>query len=388
MTRRRHAAAAAFVLLISSSSFVLAQTPLGSKGQTQVPTRTIGQQAPVATTPPGKSSPASAPAAATAQPSRPQQPQGGQQQAGQPGKIPMSAANYTQALEQSEGLYTEMQRPGPGGQIQEAWDKVEADPATGQKRQGVYAIRLCEDCIYKVRTREMMTTTIILPEDAVIAVPPDLGDPEGFKAKVKTANTIAIRPDLYGTDTNLTVQTKSGRIYAFYLRSEGFNSLTVPDLVVKIVGREKSEPVQGLPEQAAAAGTSQRQEKAAASKLDAKTAAAVRDLTSPAPPSGDFVRNVPFDPAKLHGWKEYSLKGDSELKPEMVYRDDFFTYIRYGKKWDGMELGTAYVTVDGIDELINTRVQGSTYIVESVAPLITLKDGKKYLCIRYTGDQP
>ncbi|MBC7953624.1 MAG: TrbG/VirB9 family P-type conjugative transfer protein [Rhodospirillaceae bacterium] len=387
MTRRRHAAAAAFVLLMSSPSFVLAQTPLGSKGQgqNQIPTRTIGQ--PVPATPPGKSPPATAPAAATAQPSSPQQPQGGQQQAGQPGKIPMSAANYTQALEQSEGLYTEMQRQGPGGQIQEAWDKIEADPATGQKRQGVYAIQLCDDCIYKVRTREMMTTTIILPEDAVIAVPPDLGDPAGFKAKVKTANTIAIRPDLYGTDTNLTVQTKSGRIYAFYLRSEGFNSVNVPDLVVKIVGREKPE-VPGLPEQAAAAGTSPRQEKGAVPKLDAKTAAAVRDLTSPAPPSGDFVRNVPFDPAKLHGWKDYSLKGDSELKPEMVYRDDFFTYIRYGKKWDGMELGTAYVTIDGIDELVNTRVQGSTYIIESVAPLITLKDGKKYLCIQYTGDQP
>ena len=49
------------------------------------------------------------------------------------------------------------------------------------------------------------------------------------------------------------------------------------------------------------------------------------------------------------------------------------------------KLPTAYVVVDGIDELVNTRVRGSTYIVESTQRLISLKSGKKYLCIRYTG---
>ena len=45
-----------------------------------------------------------------------------------------------------------------------------------------------------------------------------------------------------------------------------------------------------------------------------------------------------------------------------------------------------YVVVDEIDELVNTRVQGQTYIIESTRPLITLKSGQSYLCIKYTGE--
>jgi ComB9 competence protein len=378
---RARAAAASLALLFSTSSLspAWAQTALGSKGQGQVPTRTIGQApaSQVPTTPPGKASASGAPAQqAPAQQQPSQQPAQQAQQAAS--KIPMSGDSYTQALYQSEGVFPEMQRQGSGGQIQEAWNLL------GEARQGVYVTRLCEDCVYKVRAREFMITTLVLPEDAVIATA-DLGDRVGFKVQVKAANMIAVRPTGYGFDTNLNVYSRSGAVYPFYIRSESFNSKFVPDVMVKILGREKPEVIEGF---AGDAGTAGRQEKGTLAKPGDKTAAAIRDLTSPAPPAGDFVRKVPFDPAKLHGWKDYKLSGDSELKPEVVYRDDFFTYIRYGEKWDGMELSTAYVTIDGIDELVNSRVQGSTFIVESVSPLITLKNGKKYLCIRYTGEKP
>jgi ComB9 competence protein len=70
-----------------------------------------------------------------------------------------------------------------------------------------------------------------------------------------------------------------------------------------------------------------------------------------------------------------------------VFRDRHFTYLQYGDKWDGTELPTAYVVVDGVDELVNTRVQGASFIIETTAPLISLKLGKKYLCIRYDGEE-
>ena len=54
--------------------------------------------------------------------------------------------------------------------------------------------------------------------------------------------------------------------------------------------------------------------------------------------------------------------GDKNLKPEQVYRDDNFTYIQYGDKWNDIELPTAYVVVDDIDELVNTRVIGTTFV--------------------------
>ena len=75
------------------------------------------------------------------------------------------------------------------------------------------------------------------------------------------------------------------------------------------------------------------------------------------------------------------------MKPETVFRDDRFTYVRFGKKWANVELPTAYVVVDGIDELVNTRVQGETFIIESTRPLITLKSGMSFLCIQYGGKE-
>jgi ComB9 competence protein len=116
------------------------------------------------------------------------------------------------------------------------------------------------------------------------------------------------------------------------------------------------------------------------------TAIAGLSDSNPGTPEGDFVAQSPFDPNALHGWGEYDLWGDETLRPETVFRDDHFTYIRFGKRWKDIELPTASVVVDGIDELVNTRVQGETYIIESTRPLITLKSGKSFLCIEYTGE--
>ncbi|MGE4278209.1 MAG: TrbG/VirB9 family P-type conjugative transfer protein [Magnetospirillum sp.] len=315
-----------------------AQTPFGGKGQ------------PVAPTPPPK----------TTQPSQ-------QQMQAQPAaRVPMSPDMAKQAEYQSEGVFPEMSRPGAGGQVQDAWN--DAEP-----RAGVYVQKLCDDCVYKVRTREFMTTTLILPDDAVITSA-DPGDAVGFSVKIKASNKLAVRPASWGQDTNLNVYTKSGAVYPFYIRSETVNSMNVPDLVVKIVGREKPAPVEVVAP--AGTGIDDKEKEAGASAMK--------------PTDGKkkgVIRHVPMDVSKFHGWEDYELSGDSELKPETIWRDDFFTYVRYGQKWDGMELSTGYVTVDGIDELANSHVEGTTFVIESVAPLITLKNGKRFLCIRYTGAQ-
>lgn len=272
-----------------------------------------------------------------------------------------------QAKFQAEGVFPDMTRPGAGGQIQDAWNK--SDPG-----EGVHVQRLCENCVYKIRTREFMTTTVILPEDAVISSV-DPGDQVGFQIKVKSANKLAVRPTSWGMDTNVNVYTKSGAVYPIYVRSETVNSMNIPDLVVKITGKEKPPSIEGISVEHEAKGAEN------SGKPGDKLAPKIKK-------TGDFVRHVPVDPAKFHGWGDYKLWGEEELKPETVWRDDFFTYIRYGKKWDGMELSTGYVTIDGIDELVNSHVEGSVFVIESVSPLITLKNGKKYLCIQYTGETP
>ncbi len=350
--------AAASALLLSSAcvSEASAQTPLGNQGRQ------------VSKTPPGKTpNQAAGPATAEAP------------------SVPMPESVVKQAERQLEGNFPAMARSGVGGQVQDAWNDA-------GEREGVHTFRLCEDCVYKVRVREFMATTIILPEDARIA-DIDLGDPAGFQFKVKAANKVAVRPASYGMDTNLNVYTQTGAVYPFYLRAESFNSKNVPDVVVKILGRETEPTVESQIAALPASPEGERQEEKKGpeepgdgpDKPEDKAKAAVEALTNPKADDGDFVRSIPFDPSELHGWNAYKLWGDESLRPETVFQDGQFTYIQYGGKWDAVELPTAYVVIDDIDELVNSRVKGSTLIVESVAPLITLKSGKQFLCVQYTG---
>jgi ComB9 competence protein len=236
-----------------------------------------------------------------------------------------------------------------------------------------------------------MVTVVELPRGEIIEAV-DLGDDGGFSVKPRGERRLAVRPSGYGYDTSLVVYGKSGAIYPFYLRAESFNSVNVPDLIVRIEG---SVQIDGDPAVSGFAGVLDDKGKPALPAMSvpgqgnkpASIDSAIAGLndTNPGTPDGDFVAQSPFDPNALHGWGDYDLWGDETLRPETVFRDDHFTYIRFGKRWKDVELPTAYVVVDGIVELVNTRVQGETYIIESTRPLITLKSGQSFLCIEYTG---
>lgn len=270
-----------------------------------------------------------------------------------------------QAKQHQEGYFSEMVRSSfSGGQIQEAWNN--ASP-----RDGSQIFRKCFDCVYRIRTREFMTTTVILPNYVEIKSA-DLGDSAGFKIEVRSNNLIAIRPTTFGIDTNLNIYTKSGEVYSFYIRAESHNSNNVPDLIVRILSTGANET----------GGYFTWEEDNKENEEIVKSL----DIADLKPPEGEnFVKNIPFNPADLHGFNDYKLWGDKELKPEMVFRDKHFTYLQFGKKWDNVELPTAYVVIDGFDELVNTRVDGTTFIIESVNPLISLKSGNKFLCVEYKG---
>ncbi|MCW9033505.1 MAG: TrbG/VirB9 family P-type conjugative transfer protein [Alphaproteobacteria bacterium] len=272
-----------------------------------------------------------------------------------------------------------MERTRTPGQIQKAWDKTPPN-------KPIYKADYCKACTYKIRLREFMVTVLELPEGEVIEAV-DLGDKKGFSAQPRGNKRLALRPKGHGYDTSLVVYGKSGRVYPFYLRAEGFNSNNIPDLVVKIIGPVpigENLSVEGFE------GVNDKGSKVAAIPLsNGEVDKAINGLgnTNPKTPDKDFVAEATFDPNALRGWGKYKLWGSEELKPETVFRDDQFTYIRFGDKWKDIELPTAYVVVDKIDELVNTRVQGQTFIVESTRELITLKSGQSYLCIEYPGDE-
>lgn len=269
--------------------------------------------------------------------------------------------SIAQAQQQASGNYGELSRPASvGGQIQEAWSSAGA-------RAGAQVEYNCGDCTYKVRLRQFMVTAIQLPEGVKIKTA-DLGDGSLFEVKKRSDNTLAVKPVGAGVDSSMLVYTEDGDVFSFYLRSEGINSKHVPDLTFRIVG-------------AAGSGIGSVAFDTPAVPGDPLSVAAVATYGAT-----DFLRTAKFNPAALRGWNDYKLWGDRKLRPEQVFRDDNFTYIQFGDKWNDLELPTAYVVVDGIDELVNTRVQGTTFIVESTHKLITLKSGASFMCIQYKGE--
>lgn len=271
-----------------------------------------------------------------------------------------------QAAAQRRGQFGPMNRTTvPLGQIQKAWDKAGTD-------SGVHTQEECGTCVYRVRLREFMLTVIQLPDDVKIKNA-DVADVNLFDTQVRSDTTLVVKPLAAGVDSSLQVYAEDGRVFSFYLRAETVNSKHVPDLQFKI---EKKRYIQSALIEGQASG-------APAPLLNMPI---VPQTVAAQKTAGDFVKKVNIDPSKLRGWSDYRLWGsDNSLKPEMVLRDDHFTYIFYGDKWNDIELPTAYIVKDGMDTLVNTRVSGTTYIIENTGKLITLKAGQSYMCIEYKG---
>jgi ComB9 competence protein len=292
--------------------------------------------------------------------------------------VPVPQSVVDQAERQAEGDFTGMSRSTVGGQIQEAWD--EADDSAGVAR-----FDYCEICTYKVRLRQHMVTVIELPEGEIIERA-DAGDTAEFRVEQRQKNRLSIKPRGFGVDSNLIVFGKSGAVYPIYIRAEKFNSVNVPDLYVQIVGTVTVPEieVEGIGANGYPPGTENGPAKMTVP--DTKTSG-----TSTPDPDDDFVKDIPFDPDRLRGWDDYELWGGGphvdDLKGAIkaVFKDDVMTFIRFNDKWPGVELPTAYIVVDGIDEVVNTRLNGRTYTIESTQRLITLKSGETYICIKYVG---
>ncbi len=277
---------------------------------------------------------------------------------------PVAGSVVRQAKQHAEGNFAPVARTTIGGQIQEAWTKAGGTA-------GFITMQYCATCTYKVVTREHMVTMIEVPDGEII-VQADNGDTSAFQIENRGSSRIAVKPIGYGVDSNLILYGKSGAVYPVYVRAESFNSRNITDFVVKIDG---TIPTVGI-----------GPDLVYSPDRDLPTMGPVPTIAvTPAP--NDFISAAVFDPDKLHGWGDYTIWGEGEnseaLKPETVYRDEYFTYIKFGDKWPQTELPTAYVVIDGIDELVNTRLSGRTFIVESIQNLITLKLGESFICIKY-----
>lgn len=276
------------------------------------------------------------------------------------------------------GQYPEMKRDGAlVGAIQRAWDGAEGSA-------GVFVARYSPEQVIKIRVREFMTTTLVLPDWETIATHV-LGDEFGFKVIKTQPHILVLRSAITGADTSLTVVGDSGRVYSFYIRSEGYNSPNVPDVTVFVKADAPATPAR--PVVAKGEGKEEKDGKDRSTDRSAKkpeaTKAAARSGTGLENP--DFLTEIPFDPAKLRF--DYTMTGDRSIAPDRIFSDGIFTYFDYGSRWDESDLPAVYRVVDGVDTPVNTRSKGPMLIAES-AGAFTLKNGQRVVCVRPEGYVP
>lgn len=76
---------------------------------------------------------------------------------------------------------------------------------------------------------------------------------------------------------------------------------------------------------------------------------------------------------------DYSVKGDAEFKPQQVFDDGKFTWIRLG---ESQEMPVVFLKPDSGDaELLNTNLRGQFLVVQRIVPRLLLKAGDKEVTI-------
>ncbi len=246
---------------------------------------------------------------------------------------------------QVKGHYPDLERKEslPLGAIQHAWDHA-------KEGAGVYNVTYTGSEIVKLRCREMMTTCIILPSWERIEKF-TLGDISSFKVENPRANILTIQPQEFtGLDSNLVVIGASGKVYSFYLRSEGYNTNHVPDLVVYI---RVSKPA------------------TLASSIESNQTIGNKQ-------KDDYLEEVTFDPSQLNF--NFTMAGDREIAPHRVYSDGIRTWFDYGEEIKKKSLPAIYAVIDGVDTPINVSREG-TKIVAQHSGSFTLRNGQKVVCV-------
>lgn len=256
--------------------------------------------------------------------------------------------------EQNSGNYPRLNRQGSLGAIQHAWDKA------GQG-DGSYSVTYSQAEVIRLKLREFMTTTVVLPSwEKIIDI--NIGDSNSFEASKATEHIVLMKPkNFVGADSSITVIGSSGLVYSFYVRSEGFNSKNIPDLKVMI--HVPGEEPRSFPDHP-------REERASfKSKKDA--------------PSSDgetYPQEIPVKLERMnHLWSMSGDEQDRDIAPVKIWDDGVWTWFYFGERVEENDLPIILMVVDGVDTPVNTRKERGMVIAEGVGRF-SLRSGKKVIC--------
>lgn len=270
---------------------------------------------------------------------------------------------FSEAEKHQEGPCPRLERKHSLGAIQQGW---EGAPSTA----GAYGVTYSQKEVIRLRLREFMTTTVVLPswekiEDIII------GDASTFDATKATDHILLLKTkEFIGADSTITVIGGSGLVYTFYVRSEGFNTTPLPHLRVHVhvpgdVPRSFPDTRKHYGQEK---GGNHQTSSGLSSPQDDKALVAQSDYPSSLPPRMDRLNF------------QWSMSGDPSIAPQQVFSDGIRTWFNFGSHLEEQDLPVVSRVIDGVDTPINTRLEGSLVIAESVG-VFTLRNGKRVVCV-------
>lgn len=290
----------------------------------------------------------------------------------------------------SSGAVAQEQSPTQGvlkslNMTQDAWNGKLRARGESTLKPGYVRYFYDPENVFPIRTRESMITTVKLPEGDKLTQAFS-GDDQGFQVGIPTPNSIAIKALYPGVDTNIVAYTEDGKVYTFYVRSEGYNSKTISDFLVDVV-----IPGEGVVEGYQMSATPQARS-AGETRYPAKTAENTRDPYASDPISKselyrDYAESTDFDPKTIvEDIGVYVPKGMSGgTIPYRVFHDDRFTYVDYGTNASQMtEWPTASIVIQGVEGPVGFRTGGPggrMIILESLGDF-ALRNGQRVIYLR------
>lgn len=296
------------------------------------------------------------------------------------------------AIEQSNGQYSEMDMPFWSlGMQQKAWNKPMEHLGEGQSKPGYSRYYWTPDLVLPLRIREGMHTLINFPSWELIENV-FIGNESAFGAQKAGPNALMIfatSVDLVGMDTNMIVFGRSGNRYAFYLRSETFNTDRITNAVVDIVVSDEKFIPDDSGQTPFASGAASGNGGAASGFGGSAGSRGGKKTTKNG--TEDWLVDIEVDPEKIRFDIDVFAPNpaDMEIAPERVWRDEIFTYIDFGPKaLTMMERPIVNLLSQGSEVPIGFRTRGPNgrlMVVEGIGDLV-LRNGKRLLCLKIRKD--
>jgi type IV secretory pathway VirB9-like protein len=269
---------------------------------------------------------------------------------------------------------------------QDAWSSHLRARGESKRRPGYVRYVYDAQQAFPIRAREGMVTTIKLPEGETISQA-YAGDEAGFQVGIPTPQTIVIKANFPGVDTNLIAYGDSGAIYTFYLRSDPINAEEISDFLVDVIAPTAKDAYFGAQMDRMSseqlAKTDERYPSAAAQRI--------RDPYGTLPDAGgqfaEYAEWTDFNPATVRqdlGVYVPREKAGGTI-PYKVFRDDRFTYIDYGPNASQMtEWPTPVIVIQGVEGPVGNRTAGPggrLIVIEALGEFV-LRNGQRMIVVK------